>query len=393
MAAHARLGPSDSARWLQCPGSINFTKHYPNESTDAADEGSAAHWVREQCLNFGFDAYDFIGMTVTFNGKKWVVDDDMADALQPGIDQILEYSGKMFVEERLDLGRWMPGQFGTLDCGIAGEELIVISDLKYGSGVPVQAVKNTQQMIYALGFWDQFARHITDAKQFLIIIDQPRNAGGGGEWLVTLDELLEFGKTLKIKAAATLEDGAPLLPSEKACLWCPAANIPGRAGGCPAHAEWLAGKIDMDFEALDNCALLGIPWQPPIVSALTPERLIEISLAKSSIEKWLEYCHAQALQHLMNHGPLGGYKAVSGRRPPRKWRDTGAAEAFMRQMLPSKSPFNPKLKTPAQAEKEVSKTYEIPTAFVERGQAKPTMVPVEDARPALWTVEDEFDEV
>ena len=106
----------------------------------------------------------------------------MADALQPGIDQILEYSGKMFVEERLDLGRWMPGQFGTLDCGIAGEELIVISDLKYGSGVPVQAVKNTQQMIYALGFWDQFARHITDAKQFLIIIDQPRNAGGGGEW-------------------------------------------------------------------------------------------------------------------------------------------------------------------------------------------------------------------
>lgn len=393
MAAHARLGPSDSARWLQCPGSINFTKHYPNESTDAADEGSAAHWVREQCLNFGFDAYDFIGMTVTFNGKKWVVDDDMADALQPGIDQILEYSGKMFVEERLDLGRWMPGQFGTLDCGIAGEELIVISDLKYGSGVPVQAVKNTQQMIYALGFWDQFARHITDAKQFLIIIDQPRNAGGGGEWLVTLDELLEFGETLKVKAAATLEDGAPLLPSEKACLWCPAANIPGRAGGCPAHAEWLADKIDMDFEELDSCALLGTPWQPPIVSALTPERLIEISLAKSSIEKWLEYCHAQALQHLMNHGPLGGYKAVSGRRPPRKWRDTGAAEAFMRQMLPSKSPFNPKLKTPAQAEKEVSKTYEIPTAFVERGQAKPTMVPVEDARPALWTVEDEFDEV
>lgn len=390
MTAHARLGPSDSARWLTCPGSINFTKDYPNESSSAADEGTVAHWVREQCLDMGFDAFDFIGQRMKINGVVYDVDADMAEALQPGIDQIREYDGPMFVEKRLDLGRWMPGQFGTLDCGIAGEHLIVISDLKFGKGIAVQATDNTQQMIYALGFWDQIARHVSKATQFLIIIDQPRNHAGGGSWSISLSDLLKFGETLTKKAAATLDPAAPLVASKYGCLWCPAANVPGRPGGCPAHAEAQLAELDADFEALDAATAQGKPWEPPRVEGLTPDRLIQLSLAKSGIEKFLEYAHAQALQHVMDHGPTAGQKAVLGRRPPQKWRNEDAAEAFMRQKIGQ--PFNNKLKTPTQAAAEVGKKYDIPEALVERGQPKPILVPVQDARPSIVTVENEFDE-
>ena len=392
MAAHARLGPSDSSRWLNCPGSINFTRHYANESSAAADEGTVAHWVREQCLELGFDSYDFLGTRMTLNGVTWEVDDEMAEALVEGIDLIREVDGPMFVEKRLDLGRWMPGQFGTLDCGIAGKDVILISDLKYGRGVAVSAVKNTQQMIYALGFWDNIARHVTDAQRFRIVIDQPRNAAGGGEWEVSLGDLLAFGETLKEKASATLDENAPLCASKAACTWCPAANMPGRQGGCPAHAKWQLDQIELDFEDLDEAAASGTPWTPPPVEGLTPERLVQISLAKSGLEKFLEYAHAKALQHIMDYGPTGGQKVVLGRRPPQKWRNADAAEAFMCQQLPSANPFNKKMKTPTQAAAEMGKKYEIPAALVERGQPKPIMVPVEDARPSIMTLESEFDE-
>ncbi len=392
MAAHARLGPSDSSRWLNCPGSINFTRHYANESSAAADEGTVAHWVREQCLELGFDSYDFLGTRMTLNGVTWEVDDEMAEALVEGIDLIREVDGPMFVEKRLDLGRWMPGQFGTLDCGIAGKDVILISDLKYGRGVAVSAVKNTQQMIYALGFWDNIARHVTDAQRFRIVIDQPRNAAGGGEWEVSLGDLLAFGETLKEKASATLDENAPLCASKAACTWCPAANMPGRQGGCPAHAKWQLDQIELDFEDLDEAAASGTPWAPPPVEGLTPERLVQISIAKSGLEKFLEYAHAKALQHIMDYGPTGGQKVVLGRRPPQKWRNADAAEAFMCQQLPSANPFNKKMKTPTQAAAEMGKKYEIPAALVERGQPKPIMVPVEDARPSIMTLESEFGE-
>ena len=46
-------------------------------------------------------------------------------------------------------------------------------------------------MLYALGFWWNVARHVSKATQFLIRIDQPRCAGGGGEWRISLEDLLK----------------------------------------------------------------------------------------------------------------------------------------------------------------------------------------------------------
>jgi hypothetical protein len=382
---------------LTCPGSINFTKDYPRDTGNNgfADLGTFAHSIREQCLEFGFDAYDFIGHKGTINGVTYECDDEMAGHLQPGIDEIRSFEGQLFIEKRIDLGRWMPGQFGTLDAGVAGKRLIFISDLKYGEGVPVQAVDNTQQMIYALGFWDQIARHITDATKFLIAIDQPRHSEGGGYWPVTLDQLLAFGEELAVKAKLTEDPDAPLIPSDKGCLWCPAANMPGRHGGCPAHHQWMADNIDLRFEDLDELESLGVDWQPPKLTNLTPERRAHIVRAKSQIEKWLEKLHADELATRIAHGPSNGLKAVAGRRPPQKWRDDATAEAYLAQRVddPEKI-FTRKLISPSQGEKMLGfkKDNHFPSALVDRGTPKPVLVPEADKRSPLQSVDDKFDD-
>ncbi len=299
---HARNAPSDASRWTRCARALEFTKDFPDESSVFADEGTAGHLIRDLALDTGLDAYHFIGTKVSVNGALYECDDEMADHLQPGIDELREFPGKLFVETRVDTTKWVGldsdgnRQGGTLDALVVGEYLAVQSDLKYGQGVAVSPVDNEQQLLYLLAAYKQIIRHIAPkCKKFLIIIDQPRNSAGGGYWTVTLDELLKFGEWIKVRAAATRDPNAEFTPGPKQCSWCKGANVPGRPGGCPAHAKWLLSEVDLGFANLDIQDEFGIPWVAPKVDSLTPARLVQLSLSKKAIEQFLEYAHAQAL--------------------------------------------------------------------------------------------------
>lgn len=396
MAAPFRKGlrkrPSDASRWTRCAKSLSFTKHYPNESSVAADEGTAAHLVREWCLDVGFEPYDFIGTQINVNGALYECDIDMADALQPGIDEIREFDGEVFVETWVDTTEWVgldedgKPQGGTVDCGVIGTELIVLSDLKFGRGVAVPAVKNDQQMLYALGLYHQVAKHISKAKQFLIIIDQPRNSAGGGYWSVTLDELEAYGRFVKNRAKLCDSDDAEFTPGESQCKWCPAANLEGRIGGCPAHNEDMMELVGLEFDDLDAEEA----WEPPVVEEMTFERLIQIEDKASAIKKWLGWIHGRSLQHLLDEGPTAGKKAVLGRKPNRKWLDGNLAEAFIKQNV--SDAFNKKLKSPSQVEKEIGKKYKVPVALLEDSEAKPVIVDEADERDSITALADDFDD-
>lgn len=390
-----RKRPSDAARWTRCAKALSFTKDYPNSSSDAANDGTLGHAVREECLYWGETAYDYIGFKMVLDGKTYEFDADYADAIQGGIDEINEYDGELFVEQWVDTTKWVGPdedgnpQGGTVDALKVGKHLAVMSDLKAGRGVAVSAVNNDQQVLYMLASYEQIIKRIApECKNFLIIIDQPRHHGAdaGGYWRLTLDELYAHGERIKKAAEATEDPDACFTPGPKQCQWCPAANVAGRLGGCPAHAQAKLDDIEMEFEDLDDDK-----WEPPLVAGLTPERLLMLSEKKKSIEQFLEYAHSAALQHLMDHGPTAGKKAVIGRRPPMKWASEGAAEAFMRQK--NVDPFNKRLITPKQAASQIGKKYEIPSALVERGEAKPVIVDAADAREAIKPIEfDDFDD-
>lgn len=385
--AHARLSPSSSARWLLCPGSVNFIEGLEDEAGEAADEGTILHSFMEDCLLKDLNPIDLIGERREHNGYSYELDDEMADLMLDALDRIDEIPGKLFVEKRLDLSRWLPKQFGTSDIGIVGKKRITVWDHKFGFNA-VSPVENPQLMIYALGFWDNYARHISDAEDFRLIIWQPRAPAGGGEWDVTLDELLDFGKRLKKAGEATRDPDAPRMPGLKQCegCYCPGA----RKMLCPEYVDFNLSLLKDEFEDLDREAEYGLPLRLPPLKNLSVERMVHLARHNPMVTKFFDRIHQHLMDQALKGLPTPGLKLVEGRSPPRKWKDPLEVEPELAQALGDDA-FTHKIISPTQAEKLLpGKRYARLKVHVDHGEKKPSLVDEHDARPAYKTVVDEF---
>lgn len=385
---------------MVCPGSVRLIERLteagkidPRASSGAADEGTAAHQIRSDALDLGLDAWDFVGDTVTVNGTEYLCDDEMARHLQPGIDWIRERTGELIVEHRVRLDHWMPGQFGTLDTAVIdrpGRRLIV-SDLKYGAGVPVDAEGNRQLRIYALGIIDNF--DLWDAiDEVLIVIDQPR-AGGLKEWPVSLADLLAFGEEVRDAALAVDDPNAPLVASEKGCRFCEVKNT---TEGCPAYTDWM-----LEIAGFDDLDDLDEPPTLPDTTKITPERRWYIVQHANLVEKWFAKLHEDSIEAARAGTPDPGSKLVLGRRGNRRYMDESEAETFLETHLGDQA-FTRKVISPAQAEKLLKPTRKNagnPDALsalerlVTQDEGKPILVPEADPRDALPALTDGLDDL
>ena len=411
MSAHARLGPSSAEAWMTCPGYPNAVEGLHDPTSEYAAEGTAAHAIADDCLFMGLDAADMIGSFLTIEEKdendnvvqsfrfEWTEED--AEQLQYGLDEIRAFEGEFFGEHRVDLSEvyGVPGQFGTLDRGVVGKDLIVVGDLKWGRGIPVSPVENKQLMIYALGFWYNIARHRTKAKDFLFIIDQPRCPGGGGHWRCTLDELLAFRDELRIAAPKTLDPNAPRVASEKGCFWCrrrqQPPSEPGAVSGCKTYDEFVLEAVGSKFDEIDEDRMFGDHIPLASYDELGAARRTYIVKNRKMIEKWLEGLHAAVIQDGLNGESIPGLKVVDGRKGRRTWVDEKKADAFLAQQL-GEDRFTIKLKSVAQAVKAIPADRRHLLAdsdlFIE-GTPKPVLVDEKDARPAKKTVDEKFEDV
>ncbi len=382
-SVHARLSPSSAHRWLRCPGSVSLCDMLDEDrSSEFAAEGTVAHHIRESCLAFGFEPEEFLGETIKADGFEFEVTEEMVEALRPGIEWVRERQGRIVNEMRVAFDRWLPGQFGTLDVGIIADDLITINDLKYGAGVPVSPERNEQLMTYALGFWDNVAQFETDATEFLLVIDQPRVQGGGGEWRVSLDELMKFGERLRAGYDAAHADDPIFHAGEKQCRFCPAKGI------CPELARFNLELMGSRFDDLDNDEL-----RLSDAHAMTPDRLAKVALNSDMIRRWLDFAHAKVLADALSGNPPPGIKAVRGRRGVKKWLDEKAAEEFLSESLDPSEMFHPKkLISPAQAEKKLPpEKCERLERYWTQAEGKPVLVPEDDKRPAIHQA-DKFDD-
>ena len=393
--AHAKLSPSSASGWMTCPDYPNANEGLPDDGSEAAAEGTAAHAISDDCLLFGFDAYDFIGHTTRIKDWAFVWDDDDADLLQPGLDLMRAYQGDFFGEHRVDLSQWLgENQFGTLDRGIVTKDLIRISDLKWGRGVPVSPVQNKQLMLYALGFYWNVARHLTKATEFSIEIDQPRCSGGGGFWRVSLDELLEFGEEAKRAAEATRAPNPPRVASGPGCMWCKRKNAPATAtapGGCDTYDMFAWSLASQNFDETDDDMEIGLP--PSLPRLLTPERRAFVLEHRSLLERWLEQMADAELADALAGRPTPARKAVEGRKGRDVFFDGAAAQPVVVSILGEDS-FTKKLKTPTQLLKEIrdEDDRKLLDPLIKRGVKKPVMVPEADARPAIANAQSKLDE-
>lgn len=384
---HFRLSPSSAERWMVCHRAPWMEERFPDETSVASSEGTAAHWVREQCLTRGLDVDHFLGQQVEADGLKFEVTQEWVTWLQPGIDRIRESKGDWVFEFRVEMDPWIEGGFGTLDAGGITDDLITLDDLKFGRGVVVSAERNKQLMIYALGFWMNYARHRTKARNFLLRIDQPRVAGGGSEWRTTLDELLVFAEEVAAAARATLDPNARLQPSVKGCQFCRAS----RNSACFALDQFVLELLGLGLDDLDAARTK----EPEMIEydKLPPERRSYILEHSKLISAWINNLHANALNDALKGDPVPGFKAVAT-MGDRAWSDPEKAEEFFKGKLPAKDMYTQKLKSPAQMEKVVgTRTWAKAQELIVRPDGKPALVPVSDPREALIPVIDLLDDL
>lgn len=386
-AEHHRLSPSDAEGWMVCHGKPRMEERFPDETSEFSSEGTAAHTVRERCLKEGRNVEEFVGEYIQADGLFFEVTPEWVTWLQPGIDRIREAKGDWVFEFRVEMDPWIDGGFGTLDAGGITDDLITLDDLKFGRGVSVDAVRNKQLMIYALGFWMNYARHKTKAKRFLLRIDQPRVTGGGSEWYVTLDELLVFAEEVAAAAIATLDPNAPLRPSLKGCMFCRAA----RNAACYALDQFILDLLGMTLDDLDAARTK----EPTLIEyeTLSPERRSYLLEHSKMVSSWLANLHAAALGDALRGFPVPGFKAVAT-LGDRAWEDPAKAEEFWKSKMPAKDIFNMKLKSPAQLEKIAgTRTWAKAESLIVRPEGKPALVPLSDKREALIPLIDLLDEL
>lgn len=419
MAAHAKLGPSGADRWMTCLASVAFidllvllNKITVGGSSVYADEGTAAHEVRELCLNLGLDPDHFLGMKIWVNGAPYEVTEDMCRHLQPGIDWIRSHTMDPDVEIRVDLSPWLPGQFGTMDGGWVLGDTLYASDLKYGAGEPVSADDNRQQKLYALGYWHYLGR--PKVKKVVVCIDQPR-AGGLKFWECSLEDLLAFGEECKRVWAALQEiaaqmDGITTVAqfyarfkdkfsvTTKGCRWC-SAKEPVAATeylGCPARNDFMLEVFQNQFDDLDS-----EPEFPDPESFDPAKRYFVVSHAKEAT-KWLAAMHQASLDAALMGRPDPGSKAVIGQKGDRYFTDKVKAQEILEKALgegaykpkqligitDAEAAMKPRRKHPGHPD-----AWEELLKLVDQPDGKPILVPADDERPAVTPLVDQFDDL
>ena len=430
MPVHARLSPSGADRWMVCTASVALIERLiangelresdlegeeqiseeeiieqnldayedvvldpTRESTSFSAEGTVMHEVRASCLYLDLEPQNFVGQKLSADGFSFVIDDDMADRLVEGIDWIRENTSSPFVERRVNLSNWLPGQYGFCDTYWLHRDTLFVSDFKNGVGEPVAAEGNRQLRFYALGAW--FELGCPKVKKVVLNIDQPR-AGGMKFWPGNLPfaELMEFGEEAK-RVYKRIETGnVEFAPTTKGCRWCPVRKT---KRGCAAFNQW-------NLWMLGNSLLDMSEGDPKFADPMQIPRAMRYYIVKNAagIRAWLAKLHDESLNAAIAGDPDPGSKAIEGSGGNRFFTDEEKAEEIIGRAL-GDAAYKPKkiigfteidrLMKPGRKKQGFPDEYEELLELVDRGDPKPKLVPADHPAPAYVLEEDEYEDL
>lgn len=374
---HALLGASSSARWLVCTPSARLEAMFPDEQSPYAAEGTVAHDLAEAILRHKLE------------GKKAPKLDDYSTEMVEAVNRYVDIceekvndararssDAEVMIEAKLDFSRWVPEGFGTGDMVLVADGILEVIDLKYGKGVPVSAVENTQMRLYALGAYD-VNEFLYDIKSVRMTIVQPRLDSVSTDEM-TLEELLDWGEEIKPIAQRAFNGEGNCTPCDY-CNFCKARHT------CRALA--------------DTCLTAFYKNGGKLNQLLTDSEVSDILAMKDLITKWIKGVYDFAYERaLAGEKQWPGFKLVEGTSRRTITDPEAAAQTLLDNGYKEKDIFKPReLEGITNLQKVLGKkgVAKYLEAYIDKPEGKPTLVPDSDKRPAINTVEtmmNEFDD-
>ena len=273
---------------------------------------------------------------------------------------------KVLIEQRVDFSRWVEQGFGTADCIIIADGTLRICDYKHGLGVLVSADDNPQMKCYALGALELFD-DIYDIDTISMTIYQPRRQNIS-TFEISKDDLYTWAdEVLKPTADLAFAGDGNFLCGEW-CGFCKAKHE------CRARAEANLMLAQHDFKL------------PPLLE----DSEIEYILSRADeLVAWASDIKEYALQQAISGKEWSGWKLVEGRANRRYSNEDAVIQAVTDAGF---DPYEKKLLGITAMQKLLGKTRfdELLSAYIEKPQGKPTLVPESDKRPAMNNAKTDF---
>lgn len=170
MSNHAMFPPSSMGRLVKCAASWSLSALFPEqEDSEAAREGTAAHWVAQCLLTTGERVQ---AGTLAPNGA--MVDEEMIEAVDEYVAALETTAGTLEIERPVRIPRVHADCWGMPDAYSLdwAHRRLFVGDFKYGHRY-VEVFENYQLMAYAAGVLDE---HQLDDQEWTIdfLIVQPR---------------------------------------------------------------------------------------------------------------------------------------------------------------------------------------------------------------------------
>ena len=359
---HAFLSPSSAERWFNCPPSAWLCEQFPDLGSVFAAEGTEAHSLCEYLLG------KYLGRPGLVDPRPGMqyYNPEMEECCQGYVSYVTEimegYRRKgivptVFVEQRVDLRRFIPESMGTSDCVVVGQDELCIVDYKYGMH-PVPA-SSLQLRIYALGACEMFSA-LYDFSSVRMVVYQPR-IGNVDECRMTVKDLYSWAAgELREQAQAAFAGKGSFRVGE----WCRNCRARRQCRELAAHQLEIA-KYDFS--------------DPPL---LTDAEISEVLSRVDDLVAWANAVREYALSAALEGRKIAGWKVVEG-RSARKFADDGAVCA--RVSAAGFDPYEKKMLGVTALEKLLGRKdfRNLLADLVVRQAGKPVLVPESDKRPEM----------
>lgn len=378
MSAHSLFSPSASHRILNCPPSLMLCVGADEQPSPYAAEGTCAHelcaYLVEKAL--GRDARDPTGDLDYYDAEMQSCAEGYASFVMEEYEKARSRcpDARVFVEQRVDISRWVPGCGGTADCIILSDGELEVIDYKHGAGVPVSATSeefggNPQLMCYCLGAVEMFDG-IYDIDTVKMVIYQPRRESVS-DCVMSKTDLLSWADDVLAPIAGLALEGKGEFKAGEHCRFCRVKAT------CRKRAE-------------HNLVLAKYDFEPP--AELEDYEIDSILMMVDHLTAWAGDVKEYALAQALRGKEYEHFKVVEGRSNRRYTSEEDVAHTVE---AAGYDPWERRLMgiTAMTSLLGKKKFEELLGGLTYKPRGKPALVPRSDKRPAMKkTAEEDFKE-